>query len=76
VWAVVRDLGPVAAPGLAPPQVPPNRTWTTVQFDDLRWDYPYFGEGRSPNRSPLAGWVYIVDGREDAGEVMKGRDQK
>jgi inner membrane protein len=75
-WAVVRDVGPVAAPGMAPPQVAPNRTWTTVQFTDLRFDYSYLGEGQSLNRSPLDGWVYIVDGRDDAGEAMHGREQR
>jgi len=75
-WAVVRDLGPVAAPGLAPPQLPPNRQWTTVEFRDLRWDYSYLGAGRVTVRNPLAGWVYIVDGRDDAGEAMNGREQR
>ena len=75
-WAVVRDVGPVAAPGMTPPQLPPNRTWTTVEFTDLRWGYSFLGAGRSPNRSPLSGWVYIVDGRDEAGEAMNGREQK
>jgi inner membrane protein len=79
-WAVVRDVGPVAAPGLAPPQLPPNRVWTTVEFTDLRFHYPFLGTasdaGRRPGRSPLGGWVYIVDGRDDAGEVMNGREQR
>jgi inner membrane protein len=75
-WAVVRDIGPVAAPGLAPPQVAANRQWTTVEFDDLRWDYSYLGAGRATIRNPLAGWVYIVDGRDDAGEAMNGREQR
>jgi inner membrane protein len=75
-WAVVRDLGPVVAPGLAPPQVAPNRLWTTVEFDDLRFDYSYLGADRTPARSPLSGWVYIVDGRDDAGEAMNGREQR
>jgi inner membrane protein len=74
-WAVVRDIGPVAAPGLAPPQVAANRRWTTVEFDDLRWDYSYLGAGTATIRNPLAGWVYIVDGRDDAGEAMNGREQ-
>jgi hypothetical protein len=26
--------------------------------------------------SPLSGWVYIVDGRDDAGEAMDGREQR
>jgi inner membrane protein len=79
-WAVVRDVGPVAVPGLAPPHLPPNRVWTTVEFTDLRFHYPFLGSamdaGRRPNRSPLGGWVYIVDGRDDAGEVMNGREQR
>jgi len=75
-WAVVRDVGPVAVPGLAPPQLPPNRLWTTVQFTDLRFDYSYLGTGRATGRSPLAGWVYVVDNRDDAGEVMNGREQR
>ena len=75
-WAVVRDIGPVAAPGLAPPQVAGNRQWTTVEFTDLRWDYSYLGAGRVTARNPLAGWVYIVDGRDDAGEAMNGREQR
>jgi inner membrane protein len=79
-WAVVRDVGPVAVPGLAPPQLAPNRVWTTVEFTDLRFAYPFLGSasnaGRRPNRSPLGGWVYIVDGRDDAGEVMNGREQR
>ena len=75
-WAVVRDVGQVSAPGMTPPQLPPNRTWTTVEFTDLRWGYSYLGAGRTPNRSPLSGWVYIVDGRDEAGEAMNGREQR
>jgi len=84
VWAVVRDLGPEPIPGLArgldPPQLPPGRQWTTVEFTDLRFNYSIFGWGRSSGgasgRSPLSGWVYIVDGRDDGGEVMNGRVQR
>jgi inner membrane protein len=75
-WAVVRDVGQVHAPGMIPPQLPPNRQWTTVEFDDLRFDYSYLGEGRTPSRPPLSGWVYIVDDRDDAGEAMNGREQR
>jgi inner membrane protein len=93
-WAVVRDVGPEPipgpVPGLDPPQLPPNRTWTTIEFTDLRFDYAFLGTRRASARSPLAGWVYIVDGRddgapadrsssagwEDAGEVMNGREQR
>ena len=75
-WAVVRDVGQEAAPGMKPPQLPLNRTWTTVEFYDLRFDYPFLGAGRTPGRKPLSGWVYIVDGRDEAGEAMNGREQR
>jgi inner membrane protein len=79
-WAVVRDVGQQPIQGLAPPQLAPNRVWTTVEFTDLRFAYPFLGSaldaGRRPNRSLLGGWVYIVDGRDDAGEVMNGREQR
>ncbi len=63
-------------PGLDPPQLPPGRTWTTVEFTDLRFDYPFLGRDRSSGPPPLSGWVYIVDSHEDAGEGMDGRVQK
>jgi inner membrane protein len=74
-WAVVRDVGPEPAPGMEPPQLPPQRTWTTVEFTDLRFDThrPTRGDAR---HSPLSGWVYIVDGHEDAGESMNGMKQR
>ena len=75
-WAVVRDVGQMPVAGMAPPQLPPNRQWTTVEFTDLRWDYSYLGAGRVKARNPLAGWVYIVDDRDDAGEAMNGREQR
>ena len=74
-WAVVRDVGQEPVDGMAPPQLPPNRQWTTVEFTDLRFDYSYLGAGRATGHSPLGGWVYIVDGHEDAGEAMNGREQ-
>ena len=88
-WAVVRDVGQAPAPGMDPPQLPPNRSWTTVEFTDLRFDYAFIGTRSAAARSPLSGWVYIVDGRagalaggsssvgwEDAGEAMDGREQR
>jgi inner membrane protein len=80
-WAMVRDVGPVPIPGsvrgLDPPQLPAGRQWTTVEFTDLRFRYPFLGSaGRSHDSPPLSGWVYIVDGRDDAGEVMNGRVQR
>jgi inner membrane protein len=75
-WAVVRDLGQEPVPGMAPPQLAPNRTWTTVEFTDLRFAYSYLGTGTATEHSPLNGWVYIVDGREDGGELMNGREER
>jgi inner membrane protein len=75
-WAVVRDLGQEPVPGLEPPKLLRNRTWTTVEFYDLRFDYPFLGAGRTPGRHRLSGWVYIVDGRDEAGEAMNGREQR
>jgi inner membrane protein len=75
-WAVVRDVGQEPVAGMEPPQLPANREWTTVEFTDLRFDYSYLSTGRAVGRGPLGGWVYIVDGREDAGEVMGGREQR
>jgi len=75
-WAVVRDMGQVSVPGLAPPQLPPNRQWTAVQLNDLRFAYSFLGSRNATGRSPLEGWVYIVDGRENAGEGMNGREQR
>jgi inner membrane protein len=75
-WAVVRDLGQDPVPALAPPQLLPGRTWTTVGFSDLRFGYSVLGRDGSTSPSPLSGWVYIVDGREEAGEGMGGDVQK
>jgi len=78
-WAVVRDLGPEpipgAVPGLEPPNLPSGRAWTTIEFSDLRFDYSFLATGGGAGHAPLSGWVYIVDGHEDAGEVMNGREQ-
>jgi inner membrane protein len=62
------------------------RPWTTVQFSDLRFAYSYLDTSMAaaPNqrvgellsRSPLSGWVYVLDGREEFGQFMQGREQK
>lgn len=77
-WAVVRDLGQEAIDGTDPPQLPAGRTWTTVQFSDLRFAYAFRGTGggRGSGSSPLSGWVYIVDGHDEAAEGMGRREQK
>jgi len=74
-WAVASDLGQAPVPGMAPPELPPNRTWTTVEFTDLRFGYSFFGTGSANARKPLTAWVYIIDNREDGGEDMDGREQ-
>jgi len=76
-WAVVRDVGQEPAPGMDPPKLPPNLAWTTVEFTDLRFDYAFIGTRTDVGRpAALAGWVYVVDGRDDAGEAMNGREQR
>jgi inner membrane protein len=75
-WAVVRDVGEEPVAGMDPPHLPPNRQWTTVEFTDLRFAYSFLGTGRAAGRSPLSGWVYIVDGRDDTGELLNGREQR
>ncbi len=85
-WPVVRDIGHQAVPGNPVPDMPPTRTWTTVQFSDLRFAYSWQNTsmiGASNQRldqilgqSPLSGWVYIADGKEDAGQFLGGREQK
>jgi inner membrane protein len=74
-WAVVRDLGQEPVAGMAAPELAPGRKWTTVEFQDLRFDYGVLAAQTRRGRSPLAGWVYIVDGHEEAGMAMGGREQ-
>jgi inner membrane protein len=75
-WAVVQDLGPVQVLGIDPPQLPPGRTWTTVEFSDLRFAYDFRSTGSARAPSGLGGAVYIIDNHEEAGEEMGGREQK
>lgn len=75
-WAVVEDLGKEPIAGMVPPRLPQGRDWTTVRFTDLRFAYSFLGGERTVAPAPLSGWVYIVDGREDAGEAMGGREQR
>jgi inner membrane protein len=75
-WAVVQDIGQVQEVGIDPPRLPPGRTWTTVEFTDLRFGYDFRGSGNSRPPSGLGGAVYIVDNRDDGGEEMGGKEQK
>ena len=83
-WPVVRDIGPKPVPGGLSPGIPPSRTWTTVQFSDLRFAYAYTHTSMSASqpldqilaRAGLSASVYVVDGKEDAGQFMGGREQK
>lgn len=72
-WAVVRDLGPMPVEGMEPPELPKGRSWTTVEFTDLRFDSL---RRRAGGGSPMSGWVYVVDGREVAGEAMGRRAER
>lgn len=74
-WAVVRDVGPEPVPGVAPPNLPFNRKWTMVEFSDLRFSNSTLGTGPG-QKVPLSGWVYIVDGRDEAAEGMGSIEQK
>jgi inner membrane protein len=75
-WAVVSDIGQVQMLGIDTPKLPPGRTWTTVEFTDLRFGYDFRGTGSTRAPGGLTGAVYIVDQREDAGEEMGNREQK
>lgn len=74
-WAVVRDVGAEPMPGVAPPSLLFNRKWTTVEFSDLRFSNSSLG-AFAGQKSPLSGWVYIVDGRDEAAEGMGSQEQK
>lgn len=75
-WAVVRDVGQETIPGSTPPSLPVGRTWTTVEFSDLRFAYSFRTGESTRTRGALGGWVYIIDNRDDGGEFMGGREQK
>jgi inner membrane protein len=85
-WPVVRDDGPIAVPRQPPPDFPSARPWTTVEFSDLRFAYSYLDTSMAGSsnqqldqmltKAGLSGWVYILDGKEEAGQFMGGREQK
>lgn len=71
-WPVVEDKGAMPAPGNNID--PPDRNWHTVQFRDLRFDYPILSQ--KPNDSILSGWVYVGPQQEIEGMFMSGKEQK
>jgi len=75
-WAIIRDVGQEPIPGVSPPELPPGRTWTTIEFSDLRFAYSFLASRGSGGRAPLGAWVYVIDGREEAGEGMGSHAQK
>jgi len=75
-WAVVQDIGQVQVIGIDPPKLPSGQTWTTVEFTDLRFGYDFRGTGNARPPGGLTGAVYIIDGREEAGQEMGNREQK
>jgi len=74
-WVVIEDAGQQPVPGVDPPQLVGNRSWTTVKFSDLRFLYSFIAS-RPSGRAPLSGWAYIVDGHEEAAEGMGGKEQR
>lgn len=75
-WATVEDVGQVQVVGIDPPRLPPGRTWTTVEFTDLRFAYDFRGDGNGRASRALGAAVYIIDNHQDGGEEMGGREQK
>ena len=72
----MQDVGQVQVIGIDPPRLPPGRTWTTVEFTDLRFGYDFRGNGERPSALGLGGAVYIIDNHEDAGQEIGGKEQK
>jgi inner membrane protein len=71
-WPVVEDKGAMPPPGYNVD--PPDRNWHTVQFRDLRFDYPILSQ--KPSDVVLSGWVYVGPQQEIEGMFMSGREQK
>lgn len=71
-WPVVEDKGAMLPTGYKID--PPGRDWHTVQFRDLRFDYPILS--RQSNGDILSGWVYVGPQQEIEGMFMSGSEQK
>ncbi len=84
-WPVVRDVGPEPLAGFPAPKPQTPNAWTNVQFSDLRFAYPYLDSilpgtttislSHLLTNTGLTGWVYIVDGKQEAGEFLNRREQ-
>ena len=85
-WPVVRDMGEFTVPRNKPPEFPANRAWSAVEFSDLRFAYNPLDTGMTGATNhrldpvlataPITGWVYVLDGKEEAGQFMGSREQK
>jgi inner membrane protein len=71
-WPVVEDKGAMPPPGYNID--PPDPNWHTVQFRDLRFDYPILSQ--KPSDTILSGWVYVGPQQEIEGMFMSGKEQK
>ncbi len=71
-WPVVEDKGAMTPTGYKID--PPGRDWHTVQFRDLRFDYPILS--RPSSGDVLSGWVYVGPQQEIEGMFMSGSEQK
>jgi inner membrane protein len=71
-WPVVEDKGAMLPPGYKIDSPDPN--WHTIQFRDLRFDYPVLSS--KPNDAVLSGWVYVGPQQEIEGMFMSGSEQK
>ena len=59
-----------------PPELPPDRSWTTVEFTDLRFAYSFLGTAAKRAGHRLAdGFISWITAKM-AGEGMGGRPQK
>lgn len=74
MFPVTTDLGNDPAPYDTAPL--PQQGWHTVQFQDLRFDYPALGLGGARSSNPLGAYVYIGPGNEVEGMFMSGKEQK
>jgi inner membrane protein len=75
-WPLVTDRGTRTAPGANIPAPQPG--WHTVEFQDLRFDYPamsFSGSSDPDQAGPLSAWVYIGPGNEVEEMFMSGREQ-